>query len=63
MTPLLDRPTSNGTAAAPVADATCPLRAGDGCRMCVPGATGPWDCGLVFLVRSDPDLSAGVSPH
>jgi hypothetical protein len=24
--------------------------------LCVPGATGPEDCGLVYLVMKDPDL-------
>jgi len=26
------------------------------CSLCVPGASGPQDCGLVYLVISDPDL-------
>ncbi|REF36759.1 DUF6767 domain-containing protein [Thermasporomyces composti] len=34
----------------------CPIRVGDACTLCVPGATGPQDCGLVYLVRSDPEL-------
>jgi hypothetical protein len=34
----------------------CPIRQGDPCTLCVPGATGPQDCGLVYLVMSDPDL-------
>ena len=34
----------------------CPIRPGDPCSLCVPGATGPQDCGLVYLVMSDPDL-------
>ncbi|HEX7537310.1 MAG TPA: DUF6767 domain-containing protein [Dermatophilaceae bacterium] len=34
----------------------CPVRPGDACSLCVPGATGPQDCGLVYLVMSDPDL-------
>ena len=59
MTRLLDRPTPD----APPTDATCPLRPGDGCRMCVPGATGPWDCGLVYLVSSDPQLRAQLTPR
>jgi hypothetical protein len=36
--------------------AKCPLRPGDPCTTCVPGATGPQDCGLVYLVQSDPEL-------
>lgn len=39
---------------APVA--RCPVRPGDACPLCQPGVTGPQDCGLVWLVRSDPDL-------
>lgn len=34
----------------------CPIRLGEACSLCVPGASGPADCGLVYLVMSDPDL-------
>lgn len=34
----------------------CPLRPGDACSLCVPGATGPADCPTVRLVMEDPDL-------
>jgi hypothetical protein len=34
----------------------CPIRIGDACSLCVPGVTGPEDCGLVWLVRRDPEL-------
>ena len=34
----------------------CGVRPGEPCRLCVPGATGPGDCGLVYLVMTDPDL-------
>ena len=34
----------------------CPIRPGDPCSLCVPGAAGPQDCGLVYLVMSDPNL-------
>jgi hypothetical protein len=37
-------------------DAQCPIRLGEPCSLCVPGASGPQDCGLVDLVMSDPDL-------
>ncbi|WP_433606238.1 DUF6767 domain-containing protein [Dactylosporangium sp. CA-139114] len=37
-------------------DARCPLRRGEPCTLCVPGATGPADCPTVYLVMSDPDL-------
>lgn len=36
--------------------ARCPLRPGDPCSLCVPGATGPQDCPLVYLVMHDPEL-------
>jgi hypothetical protein len=35
---------------------TCPIRPGDPCSLCEPGVTGPQDCGLVYLVMSDPAL-------
>ncbi|GAB49771.1 hypothetical protein MOPEL_135_00090 [Mobilicoccus pelagius NBRC 104925] len=34
----------------------CPIRPGDPCSLCQPGANGPQDCGLVYLVQDDPDL-------
>ncbi len=34
----------------------CPLRPADKCSLCQPGATGPQDCGLVYLAMDDPDL-------
>lgn len=34
----------------------CPIRQGETCSLCVPGVTGPNDCGLVYLVMSDPEL-------
>ena len=37
-------------------EAKCPIRPGDACSLCQPGATGPKDCGLVYLVMSDVDL-------
>ena len=37
-------------------EAKCPIRPGDACSLCQPGATGPQDCGLVYLVMSDDDL-------
>jgi hypothetical protein len=36
----------------------CPLRLGENCTLCVPGVDGPQNCGLVYLVQSDPDLRA-----
>lgn len=44
------------TAERTLPDAKCPIRPGDACSLCQPGATGPQDCGLVYLVMSDPDL-------
>ena len=35
----------------------CPIR-DEPCTLCLPGATGPQDCGLVYLVRSDPQFAA-----
>lgn len=34
----------------------CPLRPGDSCSLCVPGATGPEDCPTVAEVMRDPHL-------
>jgi hypothetical protein len=34
----------------------CPIRIGDACSLCVPGATGPEDCPLVAEVMRDPEL-------
>ncbi|MGN6575418.1 MAG: DUF6767 domain-containing protein [Nocardioides sp.] len=36
----------------------CPIRPGDPCSLCEPGVSGPQDCGLVYLVMSDPGLRA-----
>jgi hypothetical protein len=36
--------------------ARCPVRLGEPCSLCLPGATGPQDCGLVYLVMRDPEL-------
>lgn len=44
------------TARRTLPDAQCPIRPGDACTLCQPGVTGPQDCGLVYLVMSDPDL-------
>ncbi len=45
----------------PVPDEQCWIRLSEPCRLCVPGATGPLDCGLVYLVMTDPDLSAALA--
>jgi hypothetical protein len=42
-------------------DAMCPLRPGDRCTLCVPGATGPQDCPTVAEVMRDPDLRARLA--
>ena len=34
----------------------CPIRIGESCTLCLPGAQGPQDCGLVYLVQTDPEL-------
>ena len=36
--------------------AKCPIRPGDICNLCQLDVTGPQDCPLVYLVRTDPDL-------
>ncbi|GAA1931315.1 DUF6767 domain-containing protein [Nocardioides marmoribigeumensis] len=42
-------------------DPRCPLRFGEACTLCVPGATGPQDCQTVALVMADPDLRAELT--
>ena len=42
-------------------DARCPLRLGDMCSLCVPGATGPADCPTVAEVMRDPTLRARLA--
>lgn len=37
-------------------EAQCPVRPGDPCSLCTPGASGPHDCGLVYLVMHDVEL-------
>ena len=37
-------------------EAKCPLRPDEFCNLCQMNVTGPHDCGLVYLVMSDPDL-------
>jgi hypothetical protein len=39
----------------------CPLRPGDACTLCVPGATGPQDCPTVAEVMRDPALRARLA--
>ena len=41
----------------------CPLRPGDRCSLCVPGATGPHDCGLVWLVMDDPEMKDQLAEY
>jgi uncharacterized protein DUF6767 len=38
----------------------CPIRPGEPCTLCQIDVTGPQDCGLVYLVMSDPELREGV---
>jgi len=42
-------------------DAMCPLRPGEPCTLCVPGATGPQDCPTVAEVMRDPELRARLT--
>ena len=39
----------------------CPVRVGEPCTLCFPGATGPQDCGLVYLVQDDPEMAAELA--
>ncbi|WP_323097334.1 DUF6767 domain-containing protein [Intrasporangium sp. YIM S08009] len=41
----------------------CPVRVGEPCTLCFPGASGPQDCGLVYLVQSDPELRDELAAH
>jgi hypothetical protein len=41
--------------------ARCPLRPGEPCSLCLPGATGPHDCGLVYLAMDDPELRQALA--
>jgi hypothetical protein len=41
--------------------APCKVRLGEPCRLCMPGASGPQDCGVVYLVMTDPDLRAELA--
>lgn len=34
----------------------CPIRVGEPCTLCFPGANGPQDCGLVYLVQDDDEM-------
>ncbi|WFE21868.1 hypothetical protein O7621_00245 [Solwaraspora sp. WMMD937] len=44
----------------PHPEAKCPIRPGEPCTLCLPGTTGPAECGLVYLVMSDDELRAGL---
>jgi len=44
-----------------VSTARCPIRLGEACTLCFAGATGPQDCGLVYLVMEDDDLRAELA--
>ena len=44
-------------------DARCPVRVGEACTLCFPGATGPQDCGLVYLVMDDEELRAALADN
>ena len=37
-------------------EARCPLRPADTCSLCHPGADGPHNCGLVYLMMNDDEL-------
>ena len=44
-------------------DARCPVRVGEFCTLCFPGATGPQDCGLVYLVMDDDELRGALADN
>lgn len=44
------------TAMASYDEPLCPIRVGDHCSLCHPGASGPDSCGLVYLVMSEAPL-------
>ena len=39
----------------------CPLRPEDYCSQCQAYATGPQDCGLVYLVMDDPEYREALA--
>ena len=39
------------------------MRVGESCTLCFPGATGPQDCGLVYLVMDDPELREALAAN
>ncbi|MCE1180096.1 MAG: hypothetical protein LWW86_13885 [Micrococcales bacterium] len=43
--------------------AKCPIRVGEACSLCHPGATGPQDCGLVYLVMDDDELREALADN
>lgn len=45
----------------PTATPRCPLRFGDPCSLCVPGASGPQDCPTVALVMDDDEWRAELA--
>jgi len=47
----------------PTPQPTCPIRVGEPCTLCYPGADGPHNCGLVYLVKNDPDLADEWARH
>lgn len=44
-----------------VVDALCPLRPGEYCSLCVPGANGPANCPTLAEVMRDPELREGLA--
>lgn len=43
--------------------AKCPIRVGEPCTLCFPGADGPQNCGLVYLVQSDPEMREALAAN
>lgn len=44
----------------PLKEPQCAVRPGEPCRLCAPGATGPDNCPLAYLVWTDEDLFADL---
>lgn len=45
------------------ANPICPIRDNEPCTLCFPGADGPENCGLVYLVQTDDDMREQWAKH
>lgn len=60
---MVSVPSGPATRARRAPDPRCPIRVGEPCTLCVPGATGPQDCGLVYLVMDDEELRQALADN